>query len=179
MDKKIFRVNALERRKDIKDKEIKSLIIVNKIINLDIYKNSKIIALYKSINDEVITNYLINYSLKCGKIVLLPRVVNRNLLFFKYQENDQLEKSKFNVLAPIYNEFNIVNNIDLIIVPGVCFDKEKNRMGYGKGYYDRYLKDKKVYKIGICYDEMLYESVPINLYDIKMDLVITEKTSLG
>ena len=63
----------------------------------------------------------------------------------------------------------------VIIVPGLMFDKELNRLGYGKGYYDKYLKSKNIYKIGLCYSCNLIDSLEIEEHDIKMDLVITEE----
>ena len=61
-----------------------------------------------------------------------------------------------------------------VIVPGVIFDSNNNRMGFGKGYYDRFLKDKKCYKIGICFKEQITDNLPIDDYDIKMDEVVVD-----
>ncbi len=69
--------------------------------------------------------------------------------------------------------FEEVDKIDLIIVPGIAFDKSLNRLGRGKAYYDKLLKDSKAIKIGVCFDFQLLESVPVDKYDVKMDLIIT------
>ena len=61
-----------------------------------------------------------------------------------------------------------------MIIPGLAFDKDNNRLGYGMGYYDNYLKDKNVYKIGICYKEQIIDSIPVDNNDVKMDLVISD-----
>ncbi len=177
IDKDYLRKKMIKLRRNILNKDVKSNIIVNKIINLDIYKNSKVIALYKSLDNQVNLDYLIKYSQYCGKIVLLPKVVGNKLLFIKYHLGDKLEKSYFKVLEPSSYKENIYRDkIDLIIIPGLSFDKDSNRLGYGKGYYDRFLKKKNIYKIGVCYFEQLIDYVPINNNDIKMDLVINEKT---
>lgn len=169
-----IRTKYLEIRKAIKNKDIKSNIITKKIINTKIYQESKVIALYKNLSSEVDTNFLIDYSIKNNKTVLLPKVEDNNLIFYKIEENEKLVKNNFNILEPIPNKKNIYNNIDLIIVPGIAFDKEGNRLGFGKGYYDRFLCDKQIYKIGICFIEQLTNHIPTNKYDIKMDEVITD-----
>ena len=64
------------------------------------------------------------------------------------------------------------NKIDLFLVPGVSFDVNGNRMGFGKGYYDRYLSNLDVYKIGICFEEQISESIPTDKYDVKMNEII-------
>ncbi len=178
MNKELLRKEMLIKRKKITQKLEKSFEITNKIINLEKFKKAKVIAIYKNLKDEVNTNYLINYSLNVNKIVLLPRVVGNDIIFFKYQINDKLEESIFHILEPIYNIDNIYKDkIDLIIVPGICFDKYNNRLGYGRGYYDKFLKNKSIYKIGISYSDLLIDIIPTDKWDIKMNLIITEKTS--
>lgn len=171
--KEELRKKYKEIRNNIKDKDIKSNIIKNKIINTTEYKNSKVIALYKNLNTEVYTNELINYTLNDNKIVVLPKVKDNTLVFYK-TDNKSFTKSKYNIYEPI--ETDIVDNIDLFIVPGICFDKYKNRLGFGKGYYDRALKTNSK-KIGICFEEQIYDNkIDTNEYDIKMDKVITDKS---
>ncbi|MBQ6282897.1 MAG: 5-formyltetrahydrofolate cyclo-ligase [Bacilli bacterium] len=159
-------------RDNIKDKDIKSNIIKNKVINTIEYQNSKVIALYKNLGSEVKTNELINYALNDNKIVVLPKVIGNTLVFYK-TDNKSFTKSKYNIYEPI--ETDIVDNIDLFIVPGICFDKYKNRLGFGKGYYDRALKTNSK-KIGICFEEQIYENrIKVDPFDIRMDKIITDK----
>ncbi len=170
--KEIIRKQMLLKRKEINNKEKISTIIVDKIINLDIYKKSRVVALYNSLSNEVDTNVLINKSLK-NKIVLLPRIINDKIEFIRIDNNTKYEKSNIGVMEPIGKEY--LGNIDLIVVPGVSFDRERNRLGFGMGYYDKYLNNKNIYKIGICFNEQLISELPVNKFDIKMDLIITEK----
>ena len=171
--KKEIRNEMLFLRDNIEDRYNKSLIIKDKIKELDIYKNSNSIAIYSSMRSEVDTKELINESLSLGKKVLLPRIINKNkMIFIEINDNTVYERNSFGVLEPIGEE---CNDIDLIIVPGVAFDKDNNRLGYGRGYYDKYLKDKDLYKIGICYQEQLVDLLPVDKYDIKMDMVITNE----
>ena len=172
-----LRKKMISLRDNISNKKELSKIISNKIIELDIYKKSQIICLYKAMANEVDTEYLIQYSLKNKKTVLLPRVSDNNLVFLKINNDTKFIKSKFKVLEPVNNPEDIYHGkIDLIICPGVCFDVFKNRMGYDKGYYDRFLQDKDIYKIGIGFNKQIMNKIPINNLDIKMNLVVTEKT---
>ena len=175
MDKRTLRKKMLSIRNKTLDKDKKSTIIVHKIINMNRYCNSQVIALYKSLKNEVDLDNLINYSLNCGKIVLLPRVVGDDLVFIKINFDTKYEISNFGVMEPIYDVKNLYNgNIDLIIVPGVGFDIECNRMGYGKGYYDRFLFNKDIYKIGVCFKEQLVDKIPADIMDVRMNKVITD-----
>ena len=172
-DKKLLRREMINIRANIHDKEAKSKQIINKIIKLDIYQKSKVVALYKSLDMEVNLDFLIDFSINNGKIVLLPKVIDNDILFIKYNKGDLLEKSKFKVLEPINNnQYNGV--IPLVIVPGLAFDNNNNRLGYGKGYYDRFLKNKSIYKIGVCFKEQLINNVITSLDDVKMDLILTD-----
>ena len=175
MNKQELREKYISIRKNIKNKKEKSAIITKKIIEDNDYKNAKIIALYKSLTSEVDTTELIKYSISSGKNVVLPRVVCNDLKFYKISLNEKLIKSKFGVKEPIEDESNFVDKeiINLVIVPGVCFDKENNRLGLGKGYYDRFLANTNLYSIGICFEEQIVEHIPTEKNDIKMKKVIT------
>ena len=172
MNKDKLRKEMLNKRKKIIDKEELSKAIINQITNLDIYKKSKLIALYKSLNNEVDTNTLIDKALK-EKIVLLPRIDNRKIVFVKINKSTNYVKSNFGVLEPIGDSCD--DDIDLIIVPGLAFDKDLNRLGFGRGYYDKYLSNKNIYKIGLAFDEQIVDEVPHDKLDIRMDMVITNK----
>ena len=172
MNKSELRKIMINERKEIPNKKELSRIITDKIIKLDNYKNAKVIALYNSLNDEVDTRELINKSLD-NKIVLLPKVINDKMVFIKINRTTKYVKSKLGILEPIGDIY--YGNIDLIIVPGISFDKKFNRLGFGMGYYDKYLRNKDFYKVGICYYEQLVDELETSEHDIKMDLVITEK----
>ena len=171
MNKCDLRKEMLNKRKNILNKKELSTIIVNKILDLDIYKESRVVALYNSLPSEVETKDLINKSL--DKLILLPKIINNEMVFIEIYNNTKYEKSSFGVLEPIGTIYN--GPIDIIIVPGVAFDRNLNRLGFGKGYYDKYLSNKEIYKVGICFSEQLVDTLPSDDHDIKMDLVITEK----
>lgn len=166
-------------REKITDKIEKSRVITNKVMENKTYKNARLVALYKSLNTEVNTDELIKKSIIKGKEVALPRVENNELQFYKISSlNDKLTKSKFGVEEPAKNNESRVdkNNIDLVIVPGLCFDKEKSRLGFGKGYYDRFLKNSNLKTIAICFKEQIIQgtTIPTTNNDVKMQQIITD-----
>lgn len=151
--------------------------IINKIISTNQYKMCDTILLYYPIKTEVNTINLINIALKDKKVVALPRITKDRMEFIIIDKNweNNLSLSKYKILEPISN--NILEdyyNKCLMIVPNLALGKDLTRIGHGKGYYDKFLSDKKnIFKIGICRSYLLYESIPTNEDDIKMDLVLT------
>lgn len=180
MDKKELRKKYLDLRKEIINKEEKSNIIYNELIKLDILDKSNTIGIYSSMSEEVDTLKLIKYCLINKKEVLLPKINKDNTMnFYKIESLSELSSvNKFGIREPISDIKN--DNMDLIIVPGVCFDGNLNRVGFGKGFYDKYLQEKDIYKIAICFDEQIlrYEYIDIDKYDIAMDLIITDKRKI-
>lgn len=180
VEKEKLRKEALRIRKYINNKKEKEKIITKKVIDLPEYRQAKTIAIYKSMHKEVSTDELIEYSLNNKKIVALPKVVFENLEFYKINSiNDLLIKSNFGVEEPIEKIENFVNkkDIDLVIVPGLCFDREGNRLGFGKGYYDRFLEDSNLKTLALCFsDQLLQEKqIPITENDISMQQIVTDK----
>lgn len=175
MNKKELRKEYKIIRDKIEDRNNKSKAILKNIISTKEYQRSKTIALYSSISSEVKTEELIRISLK-EKRVVLPRINEDNTMdFYEIKSLEDLKTGKFNIKEPI-KESKVVKkeDIDLIIIPGICFDLNKNRIGYGKGYYDRYLSNTKIKKIGICYEKQIVKEIQANKTDIKLDYLITE-----
>jgi len=95
--------------------------------------------------------------------------------FYKINSFDNLVIGSFGVLEPITNIIYKDDNNSCCIIPGLLFDKNNNRLGYGKGYYDKFLENRNIYKIGICFSTFLVDNLITDKYDIKMDEVITER----
>lgn len=178
-DKQILRKEYLSIRKNIKHKKEKSHLIFEKIIKDEDYINSKVIALYKNLESEVSTDELIDYSLDNKKVVLLPKACENGLDFYKITKDEKLFKSDFGVKEPLENSNNKLdkNKIDLIIIPGICFDVSKNRLGFGKGYYDKYLENTNIKSIALAFEEQIIKNkvLPISKYDVKVNKIITEE----
>ncbi len=171
--KKELRTELTYLRDNLEDRYHKSMIIKDKILDLDLFKNSHDIALYYSMRSEVDTKELINECLKLKKNVYLPKVINnKKMIFIKIDNNTEYLKNNYGVMEPIGDITG--NYFDLMIIPALGFDKDNNRLGYGRAYYDNYLKSKDVYKIGIGFKEQIVNNIPIDKNDVKMDLVITD-----
>ena len=174
LEKEKLRKEALKRRTQIIDKAKKDKIIQEKLLNIINDKNILNILIYVSKDLEVDTLSLIKKLLLLGKKVYVPRIENKLMDFYLLGSIANLKLGKFQILEPTGNtKFQDFQNC-CMIVPGLLFDLEGNRLGYGGGYYDRYLSDKNIYKIGICYQEFQVLKLKTDKYDIKMDEVVTE-----
>ena len=158
-------------RNNIHSYELDSLIF-NYIIGLDEFNRSKDILIYYSINDEVDTLRLIKYCLEHKKRVFIPRCDN-DMDFYLIDNFNDLITGKFNIMVSKSNVNDYSNSI--CITPGICFDKSFYRIGYGKGYYDRFFNKYDGIKIGLCYDECLIEDTYHSIYDVPVDIIVTDK----
>lgn len=172
MNKQILRNKYKEIRKSIENKEEHDSVIFNKIISLEEYKQSYLILIYVSLKDEVNTIQLIKHSLEIGKKVAVPKCEGNEMAFYYINSLEDLEEGKFGILEPKTNE--LVNDFDnsICVIPGLAFDKQNNRIGYGKGFYDRFLENYKGIKIGLAYKECICDKIDANENDVKMDKVI-------
>ncbi len=121
-------------RKQVIDKEIKSEIIVKKLIKTKEFINAKIVGVYISLNDEVNTNEIIKECFKINKKVAIPKVLNEHIIeFYTIKENEKLHEGLYHIMEP--NNKNIISkdDIDLMIIPGICFDKQKIELVMEKG----------------------------------------------
>ena len=174
MNKENLRKKYLYIRRNIlpEDKEKYNKEIFEKIINLQEYIENKLILTYVSLKDEVDTLKLIEYSLSIGKKVAVPKCIGKEMRFKYLTSISELKEGYFGILEPINN--NIVDEFSesICIVPGICFDRDSNRIGYGGGYYDRFLSTYEGIKIGITYKECMCEKIDSDKHDIKVDKVI-------
>ena len=154
-----------EKKKESED-------VMMKLENTQQFKSAKTILLFHSLPDEVCTHELIEkYASK--KKILLPVIDGEKWHIREYKGD--LKTGEYNIQEPTGVNYYDYGSIDLVVVPGVCFDKDKGRVGRGKGYYDRILKEIKAFKIGICFDCQLLSKVPAEEWDVKMDQVMTAK----
>ena len=141
--------------------------------------DSKTVLIYNSTDIEVGTKKIIDYSFKHGKIVALPRCFkNHDMKFYFYDKNTQLKKSAFGILEPSENEKLEVKEFDsnaICILPALAFDKDGYRLGYGGGYYDRFLaRHKDLVTIGLCYSSNILDKLVHNEFDQRAAYVATE-----
>ena len=177
MSKSILRKKILKRRENINKRNIK--IDFNEIIKLlkNKNKNKKIIGGYYPVNFEVDGLELLKKLEKDNFAISLP-VIKKNfeMDFYRWSYFESLKINKYGIPEP---EIRDLVYPDILFVPLVAFDKNLNRLGYGGGYYDRLIKKlskkKKIIKVGLALSVQKIDKVPINIYDQKLDYIITNK----
>lgn len=173
------------KRNSLPDDEVigMSKAIKSQILELDIYKNSSNLLSFISFAKEVDTKELIISSLDCYKNIYAPRIVKKNMEFYKIYNLEDLITSKFGVSEPVPDSNNLfalngdsLRENTIMIIPGLAFDSMGNRLGYGKGYYDEYLSReyaKDFIKIAVAYDFQIIDEVPTDEYDVPVDYIVT------
>jgi 5-formyltetrahydrofolate cyclo-ligase len=180
-DKQSLRNHYLQIRKDLSsfDSFIKSWTIQNYLLAADFFLNSKVVGLYYPILNEVQTFRILESSLLLAKTVCLPAVVEQKILFYRYNPTLGLKIGKYNIMEPTPTNSETNNQLDMIVIPGVVFDSAGNRIGYGKGYYDRFINLMTEYRpviAGLGYSFQVHpEEISAFEHDVKLDILITEK----
>jgi len=179
--KQIARMRNLERRNSLGRKKVeeKSGLIEEKLLVLQEFTKSEKAMLYFSVGNEVKTKGIIERALEEGKKVFLP-VTDfgaRKIEPVQISSLEELKKNKQGLFEPIGSKTIKASELNLIVVPGVAFDRQGNRIGTGKGFYDNMLRrvSRKVSLVGLCFEENLEERLPVESHDIKMDLIVTDK----
>lgn len=152
--------------------------ITRRVTSLWQYKRSKWLLVYVSTPIEVDTRRLIEIALQDGKQVAVPRCVpgTYNMEFYRIDSLGELSPGTFGVLEPAPVPDRLVTRKEgLCIVPALCYDFQGYRLGYGKGYYDRFLADFKGHLIGICYSSCIQPRLPHGRFDRRVELLVTER----
>lgn len=146
----------------------------------DLYKNANVLMLYMPLGNETDTTDIINKAFADGKKVVFPVTDEASGEITPCYANAQteFEKGAFSVNEPTVLDVAEFDEIDVVIVPGIAFDKSGARIGFGKGCYDGFLVKTKAIKTGFCYDFQLCEKIPTEEHDIKMDCIITENKTI-
>jgi len=179
----IFEKRRALSKDDVKEKSLK---IRENLFSLEEFKKAKNILFYVSFKNEVGTHKMIKELIaKKEKTVIVPYVMGDNpiLQLSELKNFDWLEVKTFGVLEPkeLYiREFNH-EKVDLVIVPGIVFDKQGHRIGYGHGYYDKFLKKlgKNVKKIGLAFELQVVDEIPKEEHDVPVDCMVTEERVIG
>lgn len=178
-EKRALRRKFAAERQAISEKERleKSKAICDNFLLSMAYDHSDTVLLYYSINSEVDTQELIDRILASGKRLALPVCRENSQMIFRYIESrNDLTKGFFSALEPKagLEEFKEARHA-ICVIPAISFDKEGYRIGYGKGYYDRYLTDPSIVKVGFIYDSLFVDKLPRGRFDLSCDLVVTER----
>lgn len=166
-----------EKRNSLTKQEIleKSNKIAENLFNLGQYKKAKTVMFFVSFSSEVNTHGMIREALK-RKTVIIPKVIGHEIEPSVIIDFDNLIPGKFGILEPIEAMKIAYKNIDLVLVPGIVFDKEGHRIGYGFGFYDKFLaKAPKAVRIGLAFDFQVVDRIPREEHDVPVDLIVTEE----
>lgn len=176
-NKKEIRQQILKLRREMAKDEIISLSnkISDTVFCLSQYQEATHICFYMPINNEVDLVGLMTKSIDIGKNVYLPRVYGESMEFYRYSKDTELITGSFNILEPDCGEKLIPNNKTMVIMPGAVFSTNMDRIGYGGGFYDRYLsKYPQIFRLAVCYDFQILDEIPHEEFDIHPHMIISE-----
>lgn len=173
IDKKELRKEMKQRKAAMTadEKAVESAAVWQHIENQPCFIDAQHILLYHSLPDELITHSTIECWNNQGKTIYLPVVVGDDLVVRRY-DHDAMQQGEFNIMEPSGHDID-TELLQLIIVPGVAFDRNGNRLGRGKGYYDRLLSRTSATCIGVCYNCQLVDAIPTEPHDHIMQYVVT------
>ncbi len=196
-EKKQIRREMIKKRNALSKREQEDFAkrCTKQLISMSEFKEAKVILVYMSYNGEMMTDYIIEEARRQKKIVAAPTVLGKEMEFYQFEKKEELVKDRHGILEPIpceekqvFHRVNTTKAVDmeidmedmekdtLLIMPGVAFDVQRNRVGYGGGFYDRYVqKHQNLKKIAIAYQFQVIESVPAEAFDERPDWIVTEK----
>ncbi|MBN1968034.1 MAG: 5-formyltetrahydrofolate cyclo-ligase [Candidatus Delongbacteria bacterium] len=170
-------IRAKKKEIDSSKRDVLSESLLDILKNNPLYQISKNIFIFWSMDDEIDTRKFIVDNAH-AKNFYLPAIVGENELELRlFKGMDDLKPGmEFNILEPVGKKLDDLALVDLAIIPGIAFDRERGRMGRGRGFYDRILKSlsNDCKKIGICYSLQIVDHVPMDEHDVYMDLIITD-----
>lgn len=165
------------------DKDAVSRVITDRVLQLPEYTDSKTVVWYVDVRDEVRTRHALPQALESGKRTVVPYCVDGELELFLLESMDELEEGAYRILEPraelreIQAKRVAVKDVDLILVPGVAFDRVGGRTGHGKGYYDKLLEHAPLSTplVALAFQCQIFDEIPVEEHDIYMDKVVTEQ----
>jgi len=175
-NKKSLRNRLLEQRDNTSHDllEMSSEKIQKKLRKIFAFKNAQKIGIYYPIGSEVFTQDIIQELLSQSKDVFLPKVVEKNIEFRKIKDFSNLERGSFDILEP-KDGCPVDNNLDVILVPTVGISQTGVRLGYGHGFYDRFLSEHKTVAISLVLEKQIIKNIPKLPHDVIMNWIVTEE----
>lgn len=179
-EKNLIRKRMKQLREDMTRAERfeKSMRIFEQLITVPEFKRADRIYTYVSMDNEIDTIMLIDYSLSLEKRVFVPRVSGKDMEFYEISDISELSPGYMGIYEPDINgKEPDYSRTGFMCMPGLAFDKSYNRIGYGGGFYDRYLSvENKLYKAALAYEAQLLESIPAQDGDVRPDMIVTEES---
>lgn len=178
MDKKALRreIGAKKRAMTAQEIEAASARLAEKLFTCELYQSASAIYGYLSYNQEVRTEPILQHALQDGKRVAVPKVFGDEMRFLWIDDLNSVAPGAFNIPEPIADEPVAHDPTALVLMPGLAFDAEGHRLGYGGGFYDRYLANEPNHPlVALCYDFQMLDHLETETHDIPVDLVIVDK----
>lgn len=178
VDKNELRSRCRKKRESVTQKESKAMSAAKNILGSDIIKEASAVLLYSAVNSEMNTNFLGEKLLDMGKKIAFPRSLDNGIMSFHFVDSlSDLVTGRYGIRepSPDAEEYSYLQNT-LCIVPGLAFTPRGDRLGYGAGYYDRFLaKYPGIFSVGFTFQEMILELIPTLPHDLKVNAVVTEE----
>lgn len=181
MPKRSLRQRMLAQRVALSEEEWRrsSLLAQENLLSLEEYARAECIALYAAARNETDTTEILEAAFRAGKRVLYPAVCGEHMVFRQVEGLASLEEGCFGILEPCPTGVDHnADEADLIVVPGVAFDLSGHRIGYGKGFYDRFLRHpgRKAHLVGLCHDFQIIDGeIPAEEHDIRMETIVSNR----
>lgn len=172
-DKQELRKAVHAAIRELSDRDQRDEKIVHTVLSLPAWQQAHTVALTLSLELEITTHPLIDAALEAGKSVFVPKVTRQGLTFHRIRSFDDLEPGVMGILEPTTPQTN--ERIDICIVPGRVFNRSGYRIGWGGGYYDRFLATFTGTTISLAYDVQLLTDLPVEPHDIPVQLIVTER----
>ncbi len=177
-EKKELRRKVLNERRRLYSDVVAedSAVICDKLLKeTDILDCNKI-CLYMPINNEVDVTLIFDRLLSLGKEIYIPKVCGKEIIFYLYEGQEGLKVGSFGIMEPTSKKELEADENTFVVLPGAVFSRERDRVGYGGGFYDRFLKKHPGIKnAAVCYNMQIYVRIPAGSKDVKPDMIITEK----
>ncbi|MBD3417922.1 5-formyltetrahydrofolate cyclo-ligase [Candidatus Micrarchaeota archaeon] len=173
--KRSLRNEILAKRKaqSAEERAAKSKLIMHELIGLPEFREAKVVAFYLPVNGEVDTTEMIKWAHQEGKEVCVPVVhEQKKMCMVVYEPLDRMKNGRYKIPEPVGKPER--HHVDLVVVPGVVFDRRGHRIGMGRGCYDYFLKNKKCVNVGICFGFQLVDEIPAEPHDVPVNIIVTE-----
>ena len=177
MDKKALRraIGAKKSALTPEEVERRSAILAQRLFDTEPYRQAGSLYAYLSFNQEVRTNPIIERAWAGGKRVAVPKVIGKEMVFIWLTNFDQLGPGYYGITEPIEDGPVADDTHALVLMPGLAFDPEGHRVGYGGGFYDRFLEKEPEHPlVALCFDFQMFDHLEVESHDIPVDLVITD-----
>ncbi len=171
------KMRAMRRSMTTDEVKEKSAQIQKRLFGFEKYVNAETVMLYISAFKEPSTTEIIAAALNSGKKVIVPvsDTQTETIILSYLKDMSDLQKGTYGIFEPKIITPADAADIDFILIPGLAFDKRGNRMGFGKGYYDKLLCNTAAEKTALCYEFQLFDAIPAKEHDVPMNTIITEE----